>query len=432
MTAVSLVVLTGWGGHISLGQFAIVGVGALVAGNLHRRPQRRPASSCSSRPAPPARLVSLARRPARAAHQGAVPRGHHAGVRRRPRHVRSSTSTTSRRSCPAASERPLLWERFDLDDGYNMYLVVPGLPRPVDPRRPGRAQGPGRPRDHRHPRQRAGRRRRRGADHQREARRLPPRRRHRRHRRRPHVLLLTSVESGQLPARPTRIDVFATAVIGGLGSVAGAVIGVLLFRTSRRSPALGDIRPAAHRRRAARRAATSSPAASASCSTTSATASCAGSPTGATSSCRAWWPTSATRRGRSTPRTRSASLPSALGSDPIASRGGEPMSRAERADDGPARRHRPRRPPRRPTGPAPARCRGIDMAYGPVQILFDVDFDVARGRDRRPARHQRRRQVHPAQGHLRPGAPDGRHGHVQRRGRHQACRPTSPPTGASR
>ena len=27
-------VLTGWGGHISLGQFAIVGVGALVAGNL--------------------------------------------------------------------------------------------------------------------------------------------------------------------------------------------------------------------------------------------------------------------------------------------------------------------------------------------------------------------------------------------------------------
>src|SRR6476661_8127489 len=22
-------------------------------------------------------------------------------------------------------------------------------------------------------------------------------------------------------------------------------------------------------------------------------------------------------------------------------------------------------------------CRGIDMAYGPVQILFDVDFDVA-------------------------------------------------------
>jgi len=34
MVAISLVVLTGWGGHISLGQFAIVGVGAVVTGNL--------------------------------------------------------------------------------------------------------------------------------------------------------------------------------------------------------------------------------------------------------------------------------------------------------------------------------------------------------------------------------------------------------------
>ena len=34
MVAVSLVVLTGWGGNISLGQFAIVGLGAVVAGNL--------------------------------------------------------------------------------------------------------------------------------------------------------------------------------------------------------------------------------------------------------------------------------------------------------------------------------------------------------------------------------------------------------------
>lgn len=34
MTGVSLVILTGWGGHISLGQFAFVGVGAVVVGNL--------------------------------------------------------------------------------------------------------------------------------------------------------------------------------------------------------------------------------------------------------------------------------------------------------------------------------------------------------------------------------------------------------------
>ena len=34
MVAVSLVVLTGWGGNISLGQFAMVGVGGITAGNL--------------------------------------------------------------------------------------------------------------------------------------------------------------------------------------------------------------------------------------------------------------------------------------------------------------------------------------------------------------------------------------------------------------
>jgi branched-chain amino acid transport system permease protein len=37
MVAVSLVVLTGWGGHISLGQFAIVGCGAVAAGNVLER-----------------------------------------------------------------------------------------------------------------------------------------------------------------------------------------------------------------------------------------------------------------------------------------------------------------------------------------------------------------------------------------------------------
>src|SRR3546814_5965185 len=34
LVAMSLVVLTGWGGHISLGQFGIVGIGAMTAGNL--------------------------------------------------------------------------------------------------------------------------------------------------------------------------------------------------------------------------------------------------------------------------------------------------------------------------------------------------------------------------------------------------------------
>ena len=37
LVAMSLVVLTGWGGNISLGQFGIVGIGAMVAGNLLTR-----------------------------------------------------------------------------------------------------------------------------------------------------------------------------------------------------------------------------------------------------------------------------------------------------------------------------------------------------------------------------------------------------------
>ena len=37
LVAVSLVVLTGWGGNISLGHFGIVGIGAMVAGNLLSR-----------------------------------------------------------------------------------------------------------------------------------------------------------------------------------------------------------------------------------------------------------------------------------------------------------------------------------------------------------------------------------------------------------
>jgi branched-chain amino acid transport system permease protein len=37
MVGLSLVVLTGWGGNVSLGQFAIVGVGAMTAGNLLMR-----------------------------------------------------------------------------------------------------------------------------------------------------------------------------------------------------------------------------------------------------------------------------------------------------------------------------------------------------------------------------------------------------------
>ena len=56
-----------------------------------------------------------------------------------------------------------------------------------------------------------------------------------------HVLLLTGVEQGTYPPYDS-LNLFATAVIGGLGSIAGAVTGVLLFRFLETLTFLGDIR----------------------------------------------------------------------------------------------------------------------------------------------------------------------------------------------
>ena len=46
-------------------------------------------------------------------------------------------------------------------------------------------------------------------------------------------------------------------------------------------------------------------------------------------------------------------------------------------------------------------CAGVDVGYDSVQVLFGVDFEVQGRRDRRAARHERRRQVDAAQGDLR-------------------------------
>ena len=54
--------------------------------------------------------------------------------------------------------------------------------------------------------------------------------------------------------------------------------------------------------------------------------------------------------------------------------------------------------------------------YGGVQVLFGVDF-TSRRRDRRPARHERRRQVHAAPHDQRPDGAARRHGATRRGGR---------------
>ena len=67
------------------------------------------------------------------------------------------------------------------------------------------------------------------------------------------------------------------------------------------------------------------------------------------------------------------------------------------AEDAAAGRGRPRRRLRRWCRTDPS-CRDLTASYGALQVLFGVDLEVARRRDRRPARHQRRRQVDRVQG----------------------------------
>ena len=76
-------------------------------------------------------------------------------------------------------------------------------------------------------------------------------------------------------------------------------------------------------------------------------------------------------------------------------------------------RHRRTRPPacepattaqERRTDDVLLDVRGVDAGYGPVQVLFGTSLHVGRRRGARPARHERRRQVDAAQRHRRPPA----------------------------
>ena len=67
-------------------------------------------------------------------------------------------------------------------------------------------------------------------------------------------------------------------------------------------------------------------------------------------------------------------------------------------------------------GAVPAlQVHNLDFYYGTNQVLFDINLEIAPGRDRRPAGHQRRRQVHPAAGGVRSG-PSPPRGHPHLRG----------------
>ena len=88
IVGLSIVVLTGWNGQVSLGQFAFVGCGAIMAGNLMSRwnvdffISLAAAAATGARDRVPARCAGPS-------HPRAVPRGGHAVVRRSARRLRA-------------------------------------------------------------------------------------------------------------------------------------------------------------------------------------------------------------------------------------------------------------------------------------------------------------------------------------------------------
>jgi branched-chain amino acid transport system permease protein len=238
LAAVALVILTGWGGHISLGQFAIVGVGALVAGNLIQHLNldlflvliiSGVAGAVVSLVVglPALRIKGLFLAVTTLAFAVAL-----------DQYVLNFNNFPD--LIPTDVGRPMLLERFDLTQGHTMYLtclVFLGLAilaaQGLRKARPGRVMIATR-------------------DNQRAADAAAV----------PttnvklaaflvagvisgvagglHVVIVSSLNPGTYPPSDS-LTVFATAVIGGLGSVSGALSGVLLFRFIETMTFLGDV-----------------------------------------------------------------------------------------------------------------------------------------------------------------------------------------------
>jgi branched-chain amino acid transport system permease protein len=122
LVAVSLVVLTGWGGHVSLGQFGIAGVAAMVAANLVSRWNVDFVLVIVAAAVTGGLVALLVGLPA---------------LRIRGLFLAVSTlavalaldqyflnENTLPQLIPSNVNRPLLWQRFNLERGYTMYAVA--------------------------------------------------------------------------------------------------------------------------------------------------------------------------------------------------------------------------------------------------------------------------------------------------------------------
>jgi branched-chain amino acid transport system permease protein len=122
MVGVSLVILTGWGGHISLGQFAIAGVGALVAGNLIAHANLDFFFTMLAAGAGGAAVALLVGMPALRI------RGPFLAVTTLGLAIAMNSYVLNPNYypgiMPSEVKRGFLWQRFDLSDNYVMYLTA--------------------------------------------------------------------------------------------------------------------------------------------------------------------------------------------------------------------------------------------------------------------------------------------------------------------
>ena len=240
MVGVSLVLLTGWGGHISLGQFAIAGMGGLVAGNLLLREDVDffiVVLLAGGAGALTALIVGLPALRIRGLFLAVSTLAFAVALNS---YVLNPDNFSS--IIPNNVVRPILWERWDMERGYPMYavclvfLVLSVLAaKSVRGTRSGRVIIATRDNE-------------RAAD----SASVPTTRiklsaflvagtiagvaggl---------HVTILHAIGQGTYSPEMS-LDVFSTAVIGGLGSLTGAISGVLFFQWLSSITALGDIRP---------------------------------------------------------------------------------------------------------------------------------------------------------------------------------------------
>jgi len=122
MIGVSLVILTGWGGNISLGQFGIAGIAGMVAGNLIANNNADFFFMIIAAGAVGALVAAIVGVPALRI------RGLFLAVTTLAFAIALDNYFLNQNTFPqfvkTSVKRPLLWERFDLADNYHLYLTT--------------------------------------------------------------------------------------------------------------------------------------------------------------------------------------------------------------------------------------------------------------------------------------------------------------------